>query len=186
MQERMIFAGAGGQGLMTLGKVVAQAVMEADLNVTWYPSYGAEVRGGTAHCHVVVSDSEIYSPIVEQASAMIIMNQPSLQRFESMLSDGGILVLNTSLADMPESSNGTVLAVPATDIANELKSIRVANMAMLGALNAARRIVDDGYVRKALGVFLSGRQDLLELNLKAYERGRKCVAREVIRGPLRP
>lgn len=178
MQERMIFAGAGGQGLMTLGKLVAQAVMEADLNVTWYPSYGAEVRGGTAHCHVIVSDSEIYSPLVERASVLVIMNEQSLKRFHSRLAEGGILVLNTSLAERPESCNGTVLSVPATDMANELKDIRVANMAMLGALNAAKRIVDDEYIRKALGAFLSGRQDLLKLNLKAYERGRECAVQE--------
>jgi len=176
MEERMIFAGAGGQGLMTLGKVLAQAAMEAGLEVTWYPSYGAEVRGGTAHCHVVVADGEIYSPLVERASVLVIMNEPSLKRFGARLADDGLLVLNTSLAEKPASSNGTVIAVKATDVANELRDIRVANMVMLGALNGVRRIVADEYVEKALASFLRGRKALMDLNLEAYARGCECVA----------
>lgn len=175
MEERMIFAGAGGQGLMTLGKLLALAAMKEDLNVTWYPSYGAEVRGGTAHCHVVISDDEIISPLVEKASVLVIMNQPSLSRFSSRLRDGGLLVLNTSLVDRPEKLNGTVLAVKATDIANDLRDIRVANAAMLGALNESRRLVSDDAVKRALEELLPGKQAVIDVNRRAYEEGRKAV-----------
>ncbi len=177
MEERMLFAGAGGQGLMTLGKLFALAGLHDGKNVTWYPSYGAEVRGGTAHCHVVVSDSEIYSPLVEEATAMVVMNQPSLNRFLPRLSDDGLLVLNTSLAELGDGqSPANVIAVPATDIANELGDVRVANMAMLGALNTARRIVREKTLEKALKEFLgSKKKHFLEPNLAAYARGREAV-----------
>jgi 2-oxoglutarate ferredoxin oxidoreductase subunit gamma len=178
MEERMIFAGAGGQGLMTLGKVLVQAGMSEGKNVTWYPSYGAEVRGGTAHCHVVVKDGEIYSPLVEKATTLVIMNEPSCVRFSPRLSDGGLLVLNTSLVPMPEGSNGSILALNATDIANELDDIRVANVVMLGALNAARSIVGEKTIRKTLESFLGAkRRDMLDLNLRAYDRGREAAAK---------
>ncbi len=175
MEHRMIFAGAGGQGLMMLGKILAQAAMDAGLNVTWYPSYGAEVRGGTAHCHVVVSEGRIFSPLVERASALAIMNEPSLERFLPRLRQAGLLVLNTSLAEAPGASNGAIIAVPATEIANELKDIRIANMVMLGALNAALDIVDDEFVVEAIEAFLPGRGHLAGLNREAYERGKGCA-----------
>jgi len=175
MEERMILAGAGGRGLMTLGNLLALAAMKEDLNVTWYPSYGAEVRGGTAHCHVVISDEEIYSPLVEEASALVIMNEPSLVRFSPRLRDGGLLVLNTSLVERPEKLNGTVLAVRATDIANDLRDIRVANLVMLGALNQARELVSPESIRKAVEEILSDKPRLMELNLRAYEEGRRVA-----------
>ncbi|MHC4711850.1 MAG: 2-oxoacid:acceptor oxidoreductase family protein [Planctomycetota bacterium] len=175
MEERMIFAGAGGQGLMTLGKLLALAAMNEGFNVTWYPSYGAEVRGGTAHCHVVISDDEIISPLVEEASVLMIMNRPSLSRFSPRLSDGGLLVLNTSLVERPEELSGTVLAVEATDIANNLRDIRVANAAMLGALNESRRFVSDDAVKRAFEELLPGKQAVIDVNLRAYEEGRKAA-----------
>lgn len=175
MQERMIFAGYGGQGLMMLGKIVALSAMKEGRNVTWFPSYGAEVRGGTAHCHVVITDMEIYSPLVETATVLLIMNGPSLKRFSPRLADGGAMVLNTSLAEAPDDLNGDIASVPATDIANELGNIRVANIVMLGALNAVRPIVDDATVEKALREFLKAKEDLIDVNLAAYARGREAV-----------
>lgn len=175
MRERMIFAGYGGQGLMMLGKVMALSAMMEGKNVTWFPSYGAEVRGGTAHCHVVVTDDQIYSPLVETATALVIMNGPSLKRFSPRLADGGTMVLNTSLAEPSDDLNGSLVSVPATDIANELGNIRVANIVMLGALNAARPIVDDATVEKALRESLKGKEQLVEVNLAAYARGREAA-----------
>jgi 2-oxoglutarate ferredoxin oxidoreductase subunit gamma len=175
MEERMIFAGAGGQGLMLLGKLVAQAAMDEGLCVTWFPSYGAEVRGGTAHCHIVVSDREIPSPLVEKATTLLIMNEPSLKRFLPRLAPGGLLVLNTSLAAPPAGANGTLVAIGATDIANELGNIRVANMAMLGALNARRRIVSDDTVAATLRKALEGKAALFDINITAYRRGAEAA-----------
>ena len=174
MQERMIFAGYGGQGLMMLGKVMALSAMMEGKNVTWFPSYGAEVRGGTAHCHVVVTDDQIYSPLVETATALVIMNGPSLKRFSPRLADGA-MILNTSLVDPPDEIDGKLVSVPATDIANELGNIRVANIVMLGALNAARPIVDDAMIEKALRESLKGKEQLVGVNLAAYARGREAA-----------
>jgi 2-oxoglutarate ferredoxin oxidoreductase subunit gamma len=172
MEERLIIAGAGGQGIMLMGKLLALAAMNEDLHVTWFPSYGAEVRGGTAHCHMVLSDTEVYSPLVEKAGTLVILNEPSLVRFETRLAPWGTLVLNTSLAEPPTGLDGRILAVPATDIANELGNIRVANMVMLAALNAAKRLVKDETLWGAVEEFAgAGRADLLEVNRKAYERG---------------
>ena len=174
MEERMIVAGEGGQGLMTLGKVMAQAAMDDGLDVTWYPSYGAEVRGGTAHCHVVVSDRPIYSPLVEEATALLVMNGPSLARFAPRLVEGGLLVLNTSLVDAPADLAGTVVEVGATDMANALGNIRVANMIMLGALNARRKIFSEKSLAGALATVLGDRRKgLLDANLTAYRKGRE-------------
>jgi 2-oxoglutarate ferredoxin oxidoreductase subunit gamma len=178
MEERMIFAGAGGQGLMLSGKVMALAAINDGLNVTYFPSYGAEVRGGTAHCHVVVATGEIYSPLVEKASAMIVMNAPSLARFLARLSAGGLLVLNTSLAAAPEDLDGALLRVPATDIANELGNIRVANMVMLGALNASKRLVKDEAVFAAFDELAGkAKAGLVEINRKAYLKGKKLAGK---------
>jgi len=178
MEQRMIFAGAGGQGLMMLGKLVAYAAMNEGRSVTWFPSYGAEVRGGTAHCHLVISDTEVYSPIVEKATALLIMNEPSLKRFLPRLQPGGLIVLNTSLAQVPVGANGSFLAVPATDIANELGNIRVANMAMLGALNARAKLVSEGAFTSAVKESLGeSKKALLDINLNAYRRGFEIGAR---------
>ena len=178
MEERMIFAGAGGQGLMLAGKVMALAATNDGLNVTYFPSYGAEVRGGTAHCHVVVANGEIYSPLVEKASSMIVMNEPSLKRFATRLAPGGLLVLNTSLAAAPADLDGAVLQVPATDVANELGNIRVANMVMLGALNAARHLVKDETVYGAFDELAGkAKATLVEVNRKAYLKGKSLAGR---------
>ena len=176
MEERMIFAGAGGQGLMLLGKLTALAATRDDLHVTWFPSYGAEVRGGTAHCHVVVSASEIFSPLVEEASTLLIMNEPSLKRFLPRLAPGGLLVLNTSLASAPADIDAEFLAVPATDMANKLGNIKIANMVMLGALNTRKRLVKYDTLWAAIVEYAGTRRaELVELNRKAYDLGKKAA-----------
>ena len=106
MTERVIIAGAGGQGIMLVGKVLAEAVMLEDKFVTWLPSYGADVRGGTAHCMVVISDKEIGSPYVAKADTLIIMNAPSLERFKGRIKNNGLRVINSSLAKVDKIENG--------------------------------------------------------------------------------
>jgi len=174
--ERIIMAGSGGQGMMLIGKIVATAAMEQGLETTFFPSYGAEVRGGTAHCHVVVSDAPIHSPIVESADALVLMNQPSYEKFRPRLREGGLLLLNTSMARLSESlerSNRVLrLEVPATAMADSLGNVRVANVVMLGAYMGARALLSPDVVFRELERELSGaKASLLEVNRMAFRRG---------------
>lgn len=171
MIERIIFAGSGGQGVMTIGKALARAAMLTDLNCTYFPSYGTEVRGGTANCRVVITDGEIYSPLVEEAETLFAMNQPSYERFRPNLKPGGLLVVNTSMAT-PLEADGGILAIPATDLAHELGDVRVANVILLGAYNARRKIVPDDLLFDQLCYAFGGLEGrLLALNQAAYARG---------------
>ena len=179
MTHRMILAGSGGQGLLTAGKLLAECGMLEGRQVTYFPSYGAEVRGGTAHCHVVVSDEEVSSPLVEDATALLIMNQPSLERFCPRLVRGGLLVLNSSMASPPKPVRGRkVIEVPASDIARRLGDVRVANMIMLGALNATLGLVKSDHILAALARRLAGKSEaLMPLNEKALTQGEELAAR---------
>jgi 2-oxoglutarate ferredoxin oxidoreductase subunit gamma len=174
MEERILIAGAGGQGALTLGKFVAQVAME-EHRVTFFPSYGAEVRGGTAHCHVVISDTEIADPVVEEATAMIVMNQASYARFAPRIRPDGLLVTNSSMVrPEPHVACGQLLAVPASQRAAEMGDIRVANIILLGAMNAARPVMSEMTLRRVMGEKLGGdasKAKLLELNRQALELG---------------
>jgi len=129
--EKVIFSGAGGQGLMFIGKLFAQLVVEKFPHITFIPSYGAEVRGGTSNCRVTLSSEEIASPIVEKADSLIVMNQPSADRFLSLLAEGGTLFINSSLVEAPGGVD--TVSIPATEWAQELGDIRCSNVIMLGA-----------------------------------------------------
>ncbi|NLF30226.1 MAG: 2-oxoacid:ferredoxin oxidoreductase subunit gamma [Planctomycetes bacterium] len=172
MTERAILAGWGGQGMMTLGKLLAWTLMQEGKEVTYFPSYGAEVRGGTAHCHVVLSDRPIHSPIVESADTLIVMNQPSYERFRPSLRPGGLLVLNRSLIEVRSEEGVDLLAVPASEIADELGNIRVANTVMLGAYNQVRGLTTAEKLQAALDRQLSGsKAALLDVNRRALAQG---------------
>jgi len=174
MIERVIIAGAGGQGIMLLGKVLAEAAMREDKYVTWLPSYGAEVRGGTAHCMVVVSNAAIGSPYFYKADTLIIMNSPSLDRFQNRLKNKGTLILNNSLVSLSPKKNVQVLQHPFTDIAVKLGNIRVANMVALGCLIAHRNIVQAKSVLQVIEeIAPQDKQELIEVNKKALEEGMK-------------
>lgn len=164
MQEKIIIAGFGGQGIMFLGKLISQAGMEMGFNVTYIPSYGAEVRGGVANCHVVLSDKTIASPVVGIATTLIIMNEPSLLRFESSLIPNGLLLINSSLINIqPKRQDIQIESIPATDMAYELGDVRVTNMIMLGRYIRCRNILSrDVVVRNLKG-------PLADLNLKAMD-----------------
>ena len=177
MTERLILAGWGGQGMMMLGKLLAWALMQEGKEVSYFPSYGAEVRGGTAHCHVVLSDRPVNSPIVENADVLIVMNQPSLTKFRSKLVSGGLLILNSSLVEKAEDESVDVLAVPASEIADDLGNIRVANTVMLGAYNQLRSVATPEQLRAALDYHLSGSKSVLrDINHRALERGAAFAA----------
>jgi 2-oxoglutarate ferredoxin oxidoreductase subunit gamma len=173
METGVIFAGFGGQGILLAGKVLARAGMDQGLEVTWLPSYGPEMRGGTANCTVVLSDQPIGSPIVDAPQALVAMNLPSLERFEPRVADGGAVIVNSSLIDRELKTNIQGIAVPVNDIAKELGNTRTINMVALGALVRALGLIPLPAAIQAMADELSGRgrERLVEVNTKALERG---------------
>ena len=172
MIERIIIAGSGGQGVMLLGKVLAQAAMRQGRFVTWFPAYGPEVRGGTSYCMVTISDREIGSPYINKADTVIILNNPSLGRFKSRVGDRGLLILNSSLAKAGAFKQVKILQFPFTDIAIKLGNIKVANMVALGCYLSAKKIIK---IKEILEVFRfmapAGKTDILEVNDLALRKG---------------
>lgn len=172
MLEKIIIAGAGGQGIMLLGKILAQAAMRQNKFVTWLPSYGAEVRGGTAHCMVVISDEEIGSPYIAKADTLIIMNKPSLEKFKARLKNKGLLILNSSLIASIADKNMQVLQFPFTDIALRLGNIKIANMVALGCFVTHKQIASLKSLFKAISdIAPPDKKDLIAINQKALEEG---------------
>ncbi len=176
MLEKVIIAGAGGQGIMLLGKVLAEAAMREDKFVTWLPSYGAEVRGGTAHCMVIISDAEIGSPYIKEVDTLIIMNGPSLMRFKNRIKNKGLLIVNSSLAgdikDIDKSIH--ILKYPFTDLAMGLGNIKIANMIALGCFINQKKIVDAKSVAGVIqAIAPEDKKNLIEINQKALLEGMK-------------
>jgi 2-oxoglutarate ferredoxin oxidoreductase subunit gamma len=171
--ERIIVAGFGGQGIMLAGKLLIQAGLAMGREVTYIPSYGAEVRGGTAHCHVIISASEIASPVIVDPGACLVMNSPSLAKFKDRVQTGGIFLINRSLAEEPvERKDVTVVGIKASEIAEKLGSVKAANIVMLGAYLKYSRLLTLQALRLTLETFLPSRhRDLLEINLKALQSG---------------
>ncbi|WP_425447609.1 2-oxoacid:acceptor oxidoreductase family protein [Dethiothermospora halolimnae] len=177
MQERVIMAGFGGQGIMSMGQLLTYAGMIEGKHVSWLPSYGPEMRGGTANCNVTVSDDPVGSPIVTEATAAIVMNLPSLDKFESDIVEKGNLLINSSLIEKKaEREDIDVYYIPANDIANELGNSKVANMIMLGAYLELTKAVKRESILEALKkVFGERKAHLLPLNEKALDRGAEEV-----------
>lgn len=174
MTEHIILAGSGGQGVMLLGKILVTAGMKEGKFVTWLPSYGAEVRGGTAYCMAVISDEEIGSPFIEKADTLIMMNAPSLKRFQDSLKNKGLLVLNSSLAATAVRKNMRILQYPFTDIALKLGNMRVANMVALGCFAAEKNIISLNNIHESISEFAPpDKKALIEINQKALEEGAK-------------
>jgi 2-oxoglutarate ferredoxin oxidoreductase subunit gamma len=173
MQIEIIISGFGGQGALFAGQLLAYTGLDNDLHVTWFPSYGPEMRGGTAHCVVIISDDEIGAPIVRNPAAVIVMNIPSLERYEPLVRPGGVLVVNTSLVDRnPEREDISVVLVPANEIAEELGSLRLANLVLLGALLDRLDVLSIEQVGEGLKEHIPAhRRNLLDLNLEALRRG---------------
>jgi 2-oxoglutarate ferredoxin oxidoreductase subunit gamma len=173
MQNETLIAGFGGQGVLFTGKIMAHAAMAENLQVTWFPSYGPEMRGGTANCTVVISDEEIGSPQVRQPHAVIAMNLPSLDKYENQVAPGGFLVINTSMVNRKaKRSDIHVLEVPGTELAEELGDKRLANSILLGALLAEAKFLKVGSVEKALEESLHGnKKPMVDINKKAMQKG---------------
>ncbi len=135
MTTEIIFAGFGGQGVILAGKILTLAGMNEDKYVSHIPSYGAEMRGGTANCSVIVSDEEVASPVIEKPDVVVALNKPSMVKFEKQLKKGGLLIYNSSLIDIkPTRDDIKTLALPANEMAAECKNARGANMVVLGCL----------------------------------------------------
>jgi 2-oxoglutarate ferredoxin oxidoreductase subunit gamma len=173
MQSEIVISGFGGQGALFAGTVLAHAAMACGKNVTWLPSYGPEMRGGTAHVMVIISDEEIGSPLVRHPGAAIILNNPSMEKYEPLVRTGGVLVYNSSLiAGVPTRSDLTYIAIPASDIATELGSVKMANMVAVGALLAATGTLPLTAVAQVLPHHLSAnKRELLAANEQALRRG---------------
>jgi 2-oxoglutarate ferredoxin oxidoreductase subunit gamma len=172
MHNEIVMAGFGGQGVLLIGKLLAYAGMGAGHEVTWLPSYGPEMRGGTCNCTVVLSDQPIGSPITKRPHVLIALNLPSLDKFESAVQPGGIIVVNTSLVTrLPKRTDVTVVPVAANEIAKEVGSVKAANMVALGAYLGASGLVDTKSVESTLAEAFAGRQKLIDLNKSALQRG---------------
>lgn len=172
-EERIIIAGFGGQGILMLGKLLAYAGMTEGKQVSWLPAYGPEMRGGTANCNVIVSDELIGAPVVTEATCVIAMNLPSLDRFESSVQPGGWLLVNSSLIPRaPARHDVQILTIPVNELAQQQGSPRVANVVMLGAYLALSQAVKKTSVIAAIQDVLGpGKQHLLGINLNALEAG---------------
>ncbi len=177
MQEEFLFAGFGGQGVMFAGQLLAYAAMDEGLEVTWIPSYGPEMRGGTAHCTVIVSDDEIGSPIVRNPAGAIVLNIPSLERYESLVRPGGALIVNASLVDRaPERTDIVARMIHGNEIAEELGDKRMTNMVLLGAYLTVQPLFTLDQVGQSLARHIPGhRRKLLEPNLEAMRRGAEAA-----------
>ncbi len=178
--EQIVIAGFGGQGIMLSGKLLAQTAMRAGREVTYMPSYGAEVRGGTANCMVVIADREIACPVVSRPDSLIVMNKASLSKFGPRLKDGGLLIMNSSLIDAEPNLNGSIemVAVPADEIAVELGSRRSANMVAIGAYLQKRGHLSPQDAARALPDTIAKRyHKLLPVNTEALRRGGEFARR---------
>lgn len=160
---------------MVMGKFLSILALEMGKFTTYLPAYGAEVRGGTAHCMVIISDEEIYSPLIEKADTAIIMNEPSLVKFENRVKKGGDLFINNSLANIkPEREDLTIREVPFTSLAQEAGNIKCANTVALGAYLAHKKIASEKEIYAVLDKMLSGlSENIIAVNEKALERGMK-------------
>ena len=172
MLIKTVIAGFGGQGVMSIGLNLAQAAMLEGKNVTYLPSYGAEVRGGTANCTVVISDDEIASPVASSPEFVVAMNQPSVMRFQNQIQSGGLFFINSSLVES-EIARGdiNVIKVPANSIAENLGSPKSANMVMLGAFARKSGLVSLPSAIEALKFILGTKQKFLAVNEKALRAG---------------
>ncbi|MGD9014541.1 MAG: 2-oxoacid:acceptor oxidoreductase family protein [Candidatus Omnitrophota bacterium] len=180
MTEKIIIAGSGGQGIMLLGKVLAEAASKDGLNITWFPTYGAEVRGGAAHCMVIISSQEIPSPYVNQADTLIVMNELSLLKFRRRIKDKGLLLVNKSLVNYKITKhklpNIKQFYLPFTEAAIKLGNIKVSNMVALGSYIAKKKIPGKQIVFAAIKeIAPPGKKDLIQINKQAIEEGIRII-----------
>ena len=173
MIDRVVFAGFGGQGVMFTGKILAVSAMINQLEVCWIPSYGPEMRGGTANCSVILADEEIHSPVIQLADGVVALNKPSYDKFLNRVKPGGVMVVNSSIVEIDKIRDDIeLLEIPATNIANSLGNGNIANMVCLGAILPKLKLTTMEMVEKALEqVVGQNKTDLYRLNLQAVKKG---------------
>ena len=177
MRKEVIMAGFGGQGVMSIGKNLVKAGVEEGLEVTWVPSYGPEMRGGTANCSVILSDSRIGNPLIEHPTELIAMNRPSLAKFQETVQPGGCIFVNSSvIPDKVDRDDVSACYIPCDEIALELGSSKCGNMVMLGAYIGKTKVfapeMIEGMIEK---MFTGSKAHLVEMNKQALRRGMACV-----------
>lgn len=174
--QQFIISGFGGQGVMSMGMMLAYAGMLEGKEVTWLPSYGPEMRGGTANCSVVISDKPISSPVVTKATSVVVMNLPSLSKFEGNAIPEGNIFVNSSLIDEKTSRDDVQeFYIKANDAALELGNDKVANMVMLGAIIGQTKVVSIDSIRQVLDHLFKNKKHVIPTNLKALEKGIQSV-----------
>ena len=177
MKKQIIISGFGGQGGLAIGKNLAEAGMDEGLNVTWAPSYGPEMRGGTANCSVIVSDDPVASPLVDKADVIVAMNRPSLDKFEEHVKPGGVLVINSSIIDRKAVRDDiTVVYCDANGIAESIGNPKGANVAILGATLAKAPVTSVDSMMEAIRIELGEKKArFLEGNKKALLAGMEAA-----------
>ncbi|MCP4749083.1 MAG: 2-oxoacid:ferredoxin oxidoreductase subunit gamma [Desulfobacteraceae bacterium] len=177
MQSEVMFAGFGGQGILLIGKILAYAAMEEGFEVAWIPSYGPEMRGGTAYCTVVISDRPIGSPIIKNPLHLVAMNRPSLEKFSNIVRPDGVVLINTSLIPIGSGRNDvSELKVPAVEIATELGNVKAANIVALAAFVARTGLVSTETLKKCVKQEFAKKPKVIDLNMKALEEGIRAAS----------
>lgn len=172
MQTEVQFAGFGGQGILLSAKLLAHAAMKQGYFVAWVPSYGPEMRGGTAYCTVVIGDKRIGSPIIKNPAHLVAMNRPSLEKFAATIKPEGVILINSSLIPTrSEREDITELIVPANDIAIEAGSVKAANIVALSAFAAKTKIVDLDVLKNCIKEEFAAKAKIIPLNMKAFDQG---------------
>ncbi len=175
-QYEVTFAGFGGQGIMTAGQLLAYAGIEEGKQVAWIPSYGPEMRGGTAYCTVVISDHRIGSPIISNPRCACVFNRPSFDKFTPRIKPGGLVIINSSLINVTtDRTDIDRILIPANDIAIKAGNPKAANVAVLGAFVAATRIVKLETVKQVIKEKMARKKSMLEMNYRVLEEGRKLA-----------
>ena len=172
MQKEVQFAGFGGQGILVSAKLLAKAAMKQGSKVAWVPSYGPEMRGGTAYCTVVISDKIIGSPIIKEPSHLVAMNRPSLEKFESSVKPGGIILINSSLIPVGSKRKDVdEMIVPVNDVAIEVGNVKCANIIALSAFAARSKLVDMDILRECIKEEFASKAKLIPMNMTAVDKG---------------
>jgi 2-oxoglutarate ferredoxin oxidoreductase subunit gamma len=173
MHEEVIISGFGGQGALFAGQLLTYTGMDEGWHVTWIPSYGPEMRGGTAHCIVIISDDDIGSPIIRQPTIAIVMNPPSMDKYESLIKAGGLLVANSTLIrTRAKRSDIQCVYIPANELAAELGNVKMANVVLLGAMLGTREILPVPSIKRTMETHIpERRKHIIEPNKKALDRG---------------
>lgn len=173
MYQGVIMSGFGGQGIISAGILLAYSGMVDGKSVTFFPAYGAEMRGGTANCSVVVSSDEVASPVVSSPDSLIVMNEPSLLKFEPALKPDGLLLVNKSLvSSQPKRTDINAVTIDANKIAEEIGTVKCANMVMLGALiNHTQAVSLESLIKTLPKVFPRAKEEMIKLNEQALKKG---------------